>query len=204
MRDRSLRSVVLLQGRHRRVLQTLRPRANDISAIDHPAKLLGHIIPTRAMARTDVIKAVQGFDVAYRECEDRDFIIRCCAAGYRVEGLTEPLARVRRIGQDGLTSRATGGLYRTDLRMCWKHRAYYLRAYGPRGILSFALEKIYQPSSKTRLVDGAVRRLTRWVKVKYDIRPGYRDPVLVAASQQPGPISQWPPEARNFAGGNCK
>jgi glycosyltransferase involved in cell wall biosynthesis len=160
------------------------------------------IIPT-CMARTDVMKAVQGFDVAYRECEDRDFIIRCCAAGYRVEGLTEPLARVRRIGQDGLTSRHWR-LYRTDLRMCWKHRAYYLRAYGPRGILSFALEKIYQPSTKTRLVDGAVRRLTRWVKVKYDIRPGYRDPVLVAASQQPGPISQWPPDAANFAGGNCK
>jgi glycosyltransferase involved in cell wall biosynthesis len=156
------------------------------------------IIPT-CMVRTDVMKAVGGFDVTYRECEDRDFIIRCCAAGYRVEGITEPLARIRRVGQDGLTSHHWR-LYRTDLRMCWKHKAYYLRAYGLRGILSFALEKIYLPSSKTRLVDGAVRRLTRWVKVKYDIRPGYRDPVLVAASQQPVPISQWPTAAN---GGNC-
>jgi glycosyltransferase involved in cell wall biosynthesis len=160
------------------------------------------IIPT-CVVRTDVMKAVQGFDVAYRECEDRDFIIRCCAAGYRVEGLTEPLARVRRIGQDGLTSRHWR-LYRTDLRMCWKHKVYYLRAYGPRGILSFALEKIHLPSSKTRLLDAAVRRLTRLVKVKYDIRPGYRDPVLVSPSQQPKPISQWPPDATNFAGGNFK
>lgn len=160
------------------------------------------IIPT-CMVRTDVIKAVGAFDVTYRECEDRDFIIRCCAGGYRVEGLTEPLARVRRTGHDGLTSRHWR-LYRTDLRMCWKHKAYYLRAYGPRGILSFALEKICLPSSKTRLVDGAVRRLMRWVKVKYEIRPGYRDPVLAAASPPPASISQWPTDVTNLAGGKCK
>ena len=160
------------------------------------------IIPT-CMVRTEVMKAVGGFDVTYRECEDRDFIIRCCAAGYRVEGMTEPLARVRRVGQEGLTSRHWR-LYRTDLRMCWKHKAHYLRAYGPRGILSFALEKIHLPSSKTRLVDGAVRRLTRLVNVRYDIRPGYRDPVLAAAAKQPAPTPQCPPDAANFAGGNCK
>jgi glycosyltransferase involved in cell wall biosynthesis len=159
------------------------------------------IIPT-CMARIDAVQAVDGFDVSFRECEDRDFIIRCCAAGYRVEGLTEPLARVRRQGQDGLTSRHWR-LYFTDLRMCWKHKAHYIGAYGSRGILSFALEKIQLPSSRTRYVDGAVRRLNRLIKVKYQIRPDFRDPVLHNSPEGQSQASRWPPDATNYAGGNC-
>jgi len=134
------------------------------------------IIPT-CMVRREVMNAVGGFDVSFRECEDRDFIIRCCAAGYQVEGIDEPLVRVRRQGQDGLTARHWR-IFRKDLVMCWKHKEHYVRAYGLRGILSFALEKVQLPSTKTRYVDGAVRRLMRVVKIKYRLRPGYQDPVL--------------------------
>jgi glycosyltransferase involved in cell wall biosynthesis len=134
------------------------------------------IIPT-CMVRRETISAVGGFDVSFRECEDRDFIIRCCAAGYQVEGIDEPLVRVRRQGQDGLTAKHWR-IFRKDLVMCWKHKRHYVRAYGLRGIVSFTLEKIQLPSTKTRYVDGAVRRLIRVVKVKYKLRPGYQDPVL--------------------------
>jgi len=133
------------------------------------------IIPT-VLARREAIEAVGGFDDRFRECEDRDFIIRCCAAGYRVEGIDEPLVRVRRQGQSGLTARHWR-LFRTDLRMCWKHRRHYLRAYGPRGIASFALEKIQLPASRTKYVRGGVRLLTQAIKIRYELRSGYVDPV---------------------------
>ncbi|MGC2490268.1 MAG: glycosyltransferase family A protein [Candidatus Sulfotelmatobacter sp.] len=156
------------------------------------------IIPT-ILIRSDAARNV-AFDVNFRECEDRDFIIRCCAAGCKVEGISEPLARVRRQEQDGLTM-DHWRIYRTDLRMCWKHKKHYLKAYGLRGILNFILEKIQWPSSRTRYVDGAVRLLFRFIKIEYKIKPGYRDPVL-STSQSPSMlISSWPADTTNLAGG---
>jgi len=134
------------------------------------------VIPSTMMFRTQVARALGGFDPHFRECEDRDFIIQFCAAGYQIVGIAEPLVRLRRQGQDSLTSRHWR-IYRSDLRMCWKFRSLYFKAYGLRGILSFALEKIQLPSSKTRYVDGAVRRLRRLIKVKYQIKPDFREPV---------------------------
>jgi glycosyltransferase involved in cell wall biosynthesis len=154
------------------------------------------IIPT-CMIRREVITAVGGFDVSFRECEDRDFIIRCCAAGHQVEGIDEPLVRVRRQGQEGLTAQHWR-IFRKDLVMCWKHKQHYVRAYGLRGIASFALEKIQLPSTKTRYVDGAVRRLMRVVKVKYELRPGYQDPVL--ARRRRLSVLGWPSDT-NLIGG---
>jgi glycosyltransferase involved in cell wall biosynthesis len=134
------------------------------------------VIPSTMMFRTEVVQALGGFDPEYRQCEDREFIIRFCAAGYRIEGISEPLARLRRQGHDSLTHRCWR-IFRTDLRMCWKHKAFYFRAYGLGGVASFVLEKLQIPSSRTRYVDGGVRLLLRFVKVKYRIRPGYREPV---------------------------
>jgi glycosyltransferase involved in cell wall biosynthesis len=134
------------------------------------------IVPT-VLARRDAIRAVAGFDGSFRECEDRDFIIRCCAAGYHVDGISEPLVRVRRQDQEGLT-KYPWRIYRADLRMCWKHKKHYLRAYGFQGIVSFVLEKIQWPASKTRYVDGGVRLLFRFVTIRYQLKPDYRDPVL--------------------------
>ena len=133
------------------------------------------IIPT-VLIRSEVIRAVGGFDIPFRQCQDRDFIIRCCAAGYRVEGIDEPLVRVRRQGQDSTTARHWR-LFRTDLKMCWKHRRHYVRAYGLRGMLIFAMEKIQLPASRTRYVNRAVKLLTRIVNIKYKLKSGYVDPV---------------------------
>lgn len=151
------------------------------------------IIPT-CMVRREVMRAVGGFDLSFRECEDRDFIIRCCAAGYQVEGIDEPLVRVRRQGQDGLTTRHWR-IFRKDLVMCWKHKHHYLQAYGLRGIVSFVLEKIQLPSTRTRYVDGAVRRLLRVVKTKYKLRPGYRDPVLARRGRLAVLDPPWPADS---------
>ena len=155
------------------------------------------IIPT-VLIRSRVFQSIGGFDDRFRECEDRDFIIRACAAGYRVEGLDEPLVRVRRQGQSGLTARHWR-LFRTDLKMCWKHRRHYLRAYGLRGIVSFVMEKIQLPATKTRYVHAAVRFLTRVVKIKYPLRPGYSDPVELM-DKPPALAAQSPPDRTRFAG----
>jgi glycosyltransferase involved in cell wall biosynthesis len=156
------------------------------------------IIPT-VLVRSEVIHAVAGFDVNFRECEDRDFIIRCCAAGYRVEGISEPLVRVRRQNQEGLT-KDHWRIFRADLRMCWKHKKHYLQAFGFRGILSFVLEKIQFPSSRTRYLDGGVRRILRFVKVNYQLRPGYKDPVLPEGHRPPPSIPQQPADRTNLLG----
>jgi glycosyltransferase involved in cell wall biosynthesis len=147
------------------------------------------VIPSTMMFRTDVLRALGGFDPPFRQCEDRDLIIRFCAAGYQIQGIPEPLAKLRRQGQASLTDKSWR-IFRTDLKMCWKHRALYFRAYGLRGVVSFVMEKIQLPSSRTRYVDGAVRRLNRFVKVKYEVKSSYREPVgskqFVAVSQKTG------------------
>ena len=153
------------------------------------------IIPT-SLARSEAIRAIGGFDINFRQCEDRDFIIRCCAAGYRVEGIPEGLARVRRQKQDGLT-KSHWRMFRTDLRMCWKHKAHYLRAYGVRGIINFILEKI-------QIVIQALPwrgcRAWRYRTIKYKLKSNYRDPVLFAQSQQTF-APQFPADGGHLAGG---
>jgi glycosyltransferase involved in cell wall biosynthesis len=133
------------------------------------------MIPT-TLIRMDVVRAIGGFDPRFRECDDRDFIIRCCAAGYKIEGIAEPLVRIRREGHPSLTQR-NWRVYWMDIKMCGKHRSFYYRAYGFRGFVSFLLEKLHVASYYTPYVDGGVRFLIRLFKVKYKVRPGYRDPV---------------------------
>jgi glycosyltransferase involved in cell wall biosynthesis len=153
------------------------------------------IIPT-CLARSEAVRAVEGFDVTFRQCEDRDFIIRCCAAGYRVEGIPEGLARVRRQKQDGLT-KSHWRMFRTDLRMCWKHRAHYLGAYGVRGITNFILEKLQIVIQALRL-PGC--RTWRYRTIKYRVKSGYHDPILFGHCEQAF-VSQFPSDAERLAGG---
>jgi glycosyltransferase involved in cell wall biosynthesis len=154
------------------------------------------IIPS-VLARSEVVRGVGGFDVNFRECEDRDFIIRCCAEGYQVEGIEEPLIRVRRQDQEGLTKQRWR-IYRADLRMCWKHRSHYLRAYGPRGILSFVLEKGQLPARKTRYLDDVMWFLLQFVR--YRTKRGYVDPVLYNTSLKKSlPIAHAPIETALLA-----
>ncbi len=136
------------------------------------------IVPT-ILGRSEVIRAVE-FDVNFRECEDRDFIIRCCAAGYRVEGIEEPLLRIRRQDQEGLTKKPWR-IYRADLRMCWKHRALFYRAYGLRGILSFVIEKAQTPSRQTPFLSGIMLFFLKFVQYRQKRR--YRDPVIYGPGQ---------------------
>jgi GT2 family glycosyltransferase len=63
------------------------------------------VVPSTLMIRTHVMRALGGFDTSFRENEDRDFMIRCAAAGYRIEGISQPLIRLRRIGHDSLSER---------------------------------------------------------------------------------------------------
>jgi len=94
------------------------------------------------------------------------------------------LIRLRRESHSSLT-RNLWRIFRTDLKICWKYRALYMRVYGLRGVLSYTMEKLYTASRQTRYVDGAVRLLLRFVKVKYRVRNGYLDPVWSEAQVEP-------------------
>jgi glycosyltransferase involved in cell wall biosynthesis len=135
------------------------------------------VVPSTLMVRTNVIRALGGFDERFRECEDRDFMIRCAAAGYAIEGIAEPLTRLRRMSDDSLSERRWR-MFLVHVRIVWIHRAHFYRAYGLRGPMNFLLRTLFIASCKTRFVDGPVRFLLRVVKVKWEVKSGYQDPVL--------------------------
>ena len=143
----------------------------------------GWAIPSSLLVRAEVARTVW-FDANFRECEDRDFIIRCCAVGYRIEGIREPLVRFRRQGHASLT-KSRRRMLRIDLKLFWKHRKHYNRAYGPRGFVSFMLEKLWIASQDSRYMRRAVRFLVRFIKVKYHTRNSYREPVRVGDVRRP-------------------
>jgi glycosyltransferase involved in cell wall biosynthesis len=132
--------------------------------------------PSSMFFRTEAAQSIGGFDSAFRQCEDRDFLIRACAAGLKVQCIPEPLLRLRRENHDRLTSHKWT-ILRTDLKMCWKHRKLYHRAYGVRGIVNFVLEKSRVATCETRYLDGAGRLVLRFVDLKYAVRRDYQDPV---------------------------
>jgi len=142
------------------------------------------VCPSTMFFRAEALHKLAGFDASFRQCEDRDIVIRCCAAGYRVEGIREPLVKLRRESHSSLT-RNLWRIFRTDLRVCWKHRALYMQVYGLQGVASYTMEKLYTASRETRYVDGGVRLLLRFVKVKYRVRNGYQDPVWSEARLGP-------------------
>jgi glycosyltransferase involved in cell wall biosynthesis len=81
------------------------------------------------LIRTDVLRAIGGFDETLRCCEDDDLGIRLAAAGYRIEFLAEPLTEMRRGSYDHLFSnwqRIVKGKAGVALR----HRALLERTLG--------------------------------------------------------------------------
>lgn len=138
--------------------------------------------PSSMFFRTSAARDIGGFDPGFRQCEDRDFLIRLCAAGLRVHCIPEPLVRLRRENHDRLTSHKWT-ILRTDLKMCWKHRNLYLRAYGMRGMVSFVLEKTRIATRETRYLDGAGRFALRFVDIHYSVRKNYQDPVPADAAE---------------------
>jgi len=133
--------------------------------------------------RSSVMRALGGFDISFRECEDRDFMIRCAAAGYKIEGIPEPLVRFRRVGDDRL-SEHRWRMYRVHVRVVWLHKSLFYQTYGLRGPMNFLLMSLHFASFNTRYVDGGVRFLMRFIKVDYQVRPGYRDPVAPVHQRQ--------------------
>jgi len=149
------------------------------------------VCPSTMFFRAQDAQAVGGFDPAFRQCEDRDFIIRCCAAGFRIHCINEPLARLRRENHDRLT-RHKWRILRTDLKMCWKHKRHYFGAYGIRGIMSFVLEKSRNATCDTRYLDGAGRLVLRFVEPRYLLKKSFRDPILLEAEAKAQPAAAMP------------
>lgn len=139
-------------------------------------------VPSTLMFRTSAIRALKGFDAKFRECEDREFLIRCCAAGYHVEGIHQPLVRFRRAGQSCLSGNLWR-MFRAHMRVVWKHRVHYYRAYGFRGAANFLLITLFMASFTTRYVDGAVRFLLKVYDRKWIIKRNYLEPVQFAGRE---------------------
>jgi glycosyltransferase involved in cell wall biosynthesis len=133
-------------------------------------------VPSSLMVRRSAMLGVGGFDQRFRECEDRDFMIRFCAAGYRIEGISKTLVRYRRTGQSSL-SEHRWRMFGVHIRIVWLHRELFYRAYGLRGMLNFLLGTLYKATNNTRYIHAAVKLLVRVVKLKWRIRPDYQEPV---------------------------
>lgn len=157
------------------------------------------VIPSTMMFRTDVLQALGGFDPAFRQCEDRDFVIRFCSAGYQMEAIHEPLARLRREGHSSL-SRRHWRIFRTDLKMCWKHRELYVRAYGWLGLVWFVLDKLQEPTARIPLVYDGVRNLLWFVQSKCLIKSTYTEPV--GDRRPPTAVASAQTEETAFLGGH--
>jgi glycosyltransferase involved in cell wall biosynthesis len=143
------------------------------------AQILTHdywVIHQTMLIRADVVRVLGGYDLRAIPSEDFELTIRCAVAGYRIESIPEPLARIRREGQESVTKHPWVML-RANARLCWKHRALYRHAYGMRGIVSFLLGSLELWTCKVRFVGGAVRLLLRIVPVKWEVRPDYIEPV---------------------------
>lgn len=150
------------------------------------------VIPSTLLIRTDVVRAVGGFDPWFRENEDRDFVIRCCAAGFRLEGIDEPLVRFRRTGHQHLAGQHMR-MYRSHVKLCWKHRALYYQVFGFKGLFMFLLESAYlviggyigdrelETRKKAKLLPGIMWRLHQWLRVNYQVRRDYRERVSCGA-----------------------
>jgi glycosyltransferase involved in cell wall biosynthesis len=138
------------------------------------------ILPT-VLARADVLRKIRAFDTKFRGSEDHDLVIRCTAAGYRIEGMPYVLVRFRREGHRSLTRRQWR-MFFTHVRLVWKHRKLYWNAYGVKGMITFLFATLRIAARQTRYVDGAVRRILAEVELKYQQRAEYRDPVLVGES----------------------
>lgn len=146
------------------------------------------VIPSTSMFRTEVAQRVRGFDPWFRENEDRDFFIRCCAAGFRIEGIDEALVRFRRSGHSHLAGRAMR-MYISHLKVGWKHRSLYYRVFGLNGLFNFTLESSYHaiatfvyqresnPTLSSKIVNGLMWRMHQVLRVKYTVRRDYKEPI---------------------------
>ena len=134
------------------------------------------VMPPTILIRTDVVRALGGFDPRFRTGEDIEFAIRCAAAGYRIESIPEPLVRVRRQGHECLTKH-DWQQFRAGISLCWKHKALYSKVFGARGFASGVLQNLEEETSKVRYLGGAVRLLIRLIPVKWEVRPDCEEPV---------------------------
>jgi len=133
-------------------------------------------VPSSLMIRRGAMLDVGGFDERFRECEDRDFMIRFCATGHRIQGIPTVLVRYRRTGQNSLSERRWR-MFGVHIRIVWLHRALFYRAYGIRGMVNFLLGTLYKTTNNTTYIHRVVKLIVRVVKLKWRIRPGYQEPV---------------------------
>lgn len=145
--------------------------------------------PTMLISAASV-EAVGGYDPRFRSVQDYELMIRYTAAGYRMESIRDPLARIRRQGHECVTKHRWTILL-THLDLLRKHKALYYRVLGVRGMLRYVLVILGRLCNKMRYVGGILRLLLRCIPSSFfpascSVRPGYEEPVRPKATQITG------------------
>lgn len=97
------------------------------------------------LVRTDVLRALHGFDSTLRVCEDDDLGIRLALHGDRIDCMPAPLARMRRTHNDHLWGNNLRRMIAGKTAVAWRHRVILERTLGPgatRRRIAHALRKI--------------------------------------------------------------
>ena len=144
------------------------------------------VVLSTVLIRAEVVRALEGYDPRFRLADDFEFTLRCAAAGYRIESILEPLARLRRQGHESLTKHEWLAFF-DHLGICWKHKKLYCRVYGVRGMVSFFLTSLGYCTNKVRYVGGAVRLVLRLIPIKWEVWPDYVEPVQPDVSPTASP-----------------
>jgi glycosyltransferase involved in cell wall biosynthesis len=169
-------------------------KSDELWGFDRPSPLTLAQALTRAysmlqptmLIRADVLRALEGFDPRFRRAQDYEFMIRFAAAGYRMESIPEPLARIRRQGHECVTKNNCL-MFLAHVGLCWKHKALYYRVYGLRGIVKYVLVSQEIHSRKVRYVGGAARLLLRFIPIKWKVRPDYEESIQRKFSSEASP-----------------
>lgn len=119
------------------------------------------------LIKTDVLRAIGGFDETLRCCEDDDLGIRLAAAGHQIDFLAEPLTEMRRGDYDHLFSNWRR-IIRGKASVALRHRALLERTLGPGATRKKIARAIRKAGSMRGGVVGRVLFAGGWFAGGFD------------------------------------
>ena len=114
------------------------------------------------------------FDDRLRKGEDWDFFLRCCAHGFRIDLVPEPLIIVRWMRSGSLTSSRSLAHSRDTLRILHKHRRLVARARRVQALGSIQYHRMRAALAAGDLrgaIDKALRLARNWPYIRGVVMP---------------------------------
>ncbi|MGD1092115.1 MAG: glycosyltransferase family A protein [Bryobacteraceae bacterium] len=126
-----------------------------MDAIEAPP---GHVCLSSLAIRATALRAVGGFDPAFRCSEDWELCIRLVSEGYRIDFIPTPLIRFRRTDHERATRRPLV-ILRYDIALVRKHRDLYERVMGRGGARRQIAARMCEAGSRRGGVLGRAVRI---------------------------------------------